>query len=61
MPSLGPNEKIKKHCALCGQLYNTYTLSGYYVCDDCLKKVQSYQKRYARTDITNNKKNKRKK
>ena len=46
MPSLGPNEEIKKHCALCGQLYNTHTLSGYYVCDDCLKKVQSYQKRH---------------
>jgi len=45
MPSLGPNEKIKKHCALCGQHYNTYTLSGYYVCDDCLKKSSKLSKK----------------
>ena len=28
MPSLGPNEKIKKHCALCGQLYNSSLASS---------------------------------
>ena len=36
----------------------TYTLSGYYVCDDCFKKVQNYQERHGRNNINNKKRKK---